>query len=102
MLLAPSAPHIAEELWHRLGNDFSVHLQSWSAWDPELTVEDTIQIVVQVNGKVRGHVNIPANTDEAAALSAARANDNTANYLDGKTIVKEIYVPGRLVNFVVR
>ncbi len=102
LLLAPSAPHIAEELWHRLGNDFSVHLQSWPAWDPEIAAEETMQIVVQVNGKVRGHIDIPADADEGAALSAARANDNAASHLEGQTIVKEIYVPGRLVNFVVR
>ncbi|HEX2282661.1 MAG TPA: leucine--tRNA ligase, partial [Thermomicrobiales bacterium] len=102
LLLAPSAPHIAEELWHRLGNEFSVHNQRWPEWSAELAAEDTIEIAVQVNGKVRGRVSLPAEADEATALSAAREDGNVASHLDGKSIVKEIYVPGRLINFVVR
>jgi len=89
-------------LWHRLGKEFSVHNQSWPAWNEELAAEDIIEIVVQVNGKVPGRVSLPAAADEATALSAARADANVAGQIEGKPIVKEIYVPGRLINFVVR
>ncbi|HMM42328.1 MAG TPA: class I tRNA ligase family protein, partial [Thermomicrobiales bacterium] len=102
LLLAPGAPYIAEELWSQLGKPFSVHTQAWPEWDEELAAEETIEIVVQVNGKVRGHVNLPPDTDEATALDAARANDRVAEHLAGKTVVKEVYVPRRLINFVVR
>ena len=102
LLLAPSAPHIAEELWHRMGYEFSIHNQSWPEWSEELAAEDTIEIVVQVNGKVRGRVALPADADQTAALTAARADDNVASHLEGKTTIKEIYVPGRLINFVVK
>ena len=102
LLLAPSAPHIAEELWHRLGNEFSVHNQTWPEWSEELAAEETIEIVVQVNGKVRGRVSLPAGAEQDAALSAARADANVAGHLEGTTTVKEIYVPGRLINFVVK
>ncbi len=102
LLLAPATPHLAEELWSRLGKEFSVHDQRWPEWSEELAAEDTLEIVVQVNGKVRGRVSLSADVDEAAALAAARADTHVASYLDGKTIVKEIYVAGRLINFVVR
>jgi leucyl-tRNA synthetase len=102
LLMAPAAPYMAEELWSRLDKPFSVHTQEWPTWSEELAAEDTIEVAVQVNGKVRGHIELPADAGEAEALSAAKANDRIRDYLDGKTIVKEIYVPGRLVNFVVR
>jgi leucyl-tRNA synthetase len=102
LLLAPGAPHIAEELWHRLGREYSVHTQPWPTWDEGLAAEDTIEIAVQVNGKVRDRVTLPAAASEADALAAAKASARVAEHVSGKTIVKEIYVPGRLINFVVR
>ena len=102
LLLAPGAPYISEELWSRLGKPFSVHTQAWPEWDEALAAEDTIEIAVQVNGKVRGHVSLPPDVDQAAALNAARASDRVAEHLAGKTLIKEIYVPGRLINFVVK
>ncbi|HUG16583.1 MAG TPA: leucine--tRNA ligase [Thermomicrobiales bacterium] len=102
LLLAPAAPHIAEELWQRLGREYSVHDQRWPAWDEALAAEDTIEIAVQVNGKVRGRLTLPADVDETHALATARVNERVAEHLSGATIVKEIYVPGRLINFVVR
>ena len=102
LMLAPSAPHIAEELWHRLGNEFSIHNESWPAWDEELAADDVIEIPVQVNGKVRGRITIPADAESDAALATARADENVARYLADGDVAKEIYVPGRLVNFVVR
>ncbi len=102
LLLAPGAPHVAEELWHRMGFPFSIHNESWPKWDPELAAEDTIEIAVQVNGKVRGRIELQADADQSSAIAAARADSHVAGHLEGKSIVKEIYVPGRLVNFVVR
>jgi leucyl-tRNA synthetase len=103
LLLAPAAPHIAEELWTAtLGLPFSVHQQSWPTWDEALAADETIEIVVQVNGKVRDRLQLAPDVAEADALLAARASQRVAEQLAGKTLVKEIYVPGRLVNFVVR
>jgi len=102
LLLAPITPHIAEELWERSGHTGSVHLQSWPEHDPAALVQDTVQLAVQVNGKVRGQVQVPADADQDAILAAARAEDNVARYLEGATVVREIVVPGRLVSFVVK
>lgn len=102
LLLAPGAPHVAEELWHRMGFEFSIHNQSWPEWNAELAADDTIEIAVQVNGKVRARIALPADANQQSAIATATADANVASHLDGKTIVKEIYVPGRLVNFVVR
>ena len=101
-LLAPFAPHIAEEMWHELGNQGSVHQSEWPVYDKEYLVEDSITIAVQVNGKLRGTVALPADSDEAAITAAAKADAKIAGNLDGKDIVKVIYVPGKLLNFVVR
>jgi leucyl-tRNA synthetase len=101
LLLAPAAPHIAEELWARMGNPFSVHQQAWPEWDPELAADEEIEIAVSVNGKVRGRLQIAPDAAESDVLAAAKADQRVAAYLTGP-LVKEIYVPGRLVNFVVR
>lgn len=100
-LLAPFAPHIAEELWQQLGNKGSVHTSDWPVWDEKYLIQDTITIVVQVNGKVRVNIEVPADSTEEAVLDAAKANDKVAGYLDGKDIKKSIYIPKKLVNFVV-
>ncbi|MEZ4569826.1 MAG: class I tRNA ligase family protein [Thermomicrobiales bacterium] len=102
LMLAPSAPHIAEELWSRMGYEYSIHQQSWPSWNEELAADDVIEIPVQVNGKVRGRITIPADAGSDDAIATARSEENVARYLDEGTIAKEIYVPGRLVNFVVR
>ena len=101
-LLAPIAPFVTEELWHRLGHDDSVHDQAWPTADTSLLVEDEVEVVVQVNGKVRGRITVPTGADEDTAVAAARADENVAGYLDEGTVVKTIVVPDRLVNFVVR
>lgn len=100
-LLAPFAPHIAEELWQQLGNKDSVHLSQWPIWDEELIKEALITLAVQINGKVRGEILVDADIDEAAAIEAAKNDEKIAGYLAGKKIKKEIYVPGRLVSLVV-
>ncbi|MFA7461275.1 MAG: leucine--tRNA ligase [Trueperaceae bacterium] len=101
-LLAPIAPHIAEELWHRLGEDGSVHLQSWPSFDPAALVSDTVTLAVQVNGKVRGQVEVPADATKDAIAAIAKAEPNVARHLEGKELAREIVVPGRLVSFVVK
>ncbi|HLU83767.1 MAG TPA: leucine--tRNA ligase, partial [Trueperaceae bacterium] len=102
LLMAPFTPHIAEELWERTGHADSVHLQAWPDFDPAALVEDTIQLAVQVNGKVRGQIKVPATADEATVLAAARTEENVARHIAGQTVVREIVVPGRLVSFVVK
>jgi leucyl-tRNA synthetase len=101
-LIAPIAPHLAEELWANLGNKKSVFDSKWPEYNSELIVEDTIELVIQINGKVRAKVETEATIDQEGALKLAKELDNIQKYLKGKKIVKEIYVPGRLVNIVVK
>jgi leucyl-tRNA synthetase len=100
LLLAPSAPHLAEELWHRLGHDQSVHVASWPKYDPALTVERQITLVVQVNGKVRDKIEAPADIGEDDAKQLALDSPRVQQQLNGATVRQVIYVPGRLVNIV--
>ena len=102
LLLAPSAPHLAEELWHRLGHTDSVHLQPWPQWNETLAAEEMITVVVQINGKVRDKFEAPADIEEQAAIQQALTSPRVARFLDGKEIVKAIYVTGKLVNIVVK
>ncbi|HMS76994.1 class I tRNA ligase family protein, partial [Gordonia sp. (in: high G+C Gram-positive bacteria)] len=98
-MLAPLAPHIAEELWHRLGHDGLLVRGPFPEADPALLVEDTIEIPVQVKGKVRSRIQVPADADETTLREAALADDKIAALLDGEPR-KVIIVPGRLVNIV--
>ncbi|NEO16545.1 MULTISPECIES: leucine--tRNA ligase [unclassified Moorena] len=100
-LLAPFAPHIAEELWHSLGNSSSIHNQPWLEYDPDALVADEITLVIQIKGKTRGTIQVPANSDKAALETYARESEVAQRYLEGKEIKKVIVVPGKLVNFVV-
>ncbi|MCB9529871.1 MAG: leucine--tRNA ligase [Myxococcales bacterium] len=100
-LVAPFAPHIGEELWQRLGHTRTLAYEPWPSYDESLTVAAAVTYAVQVNGKVRGQVELPVDVSKEAALAAARAEDNVARHLDGKTVRKEVFVPGRLINFVV-
>ncbi|MBA2693252.1 MAG: leucine--tRNA ligase [Rubrobacter sp.] len=101
LVLAPFAPHHAEEIWNELGEEKSVHLQSWPEWDEAAIFEETITLIVQVNGKVRDRIEAPADIEEEAAKELALASENVRAQMDGKKIRKAIYVPGRLVNLVV-
>ena len=101
-LIAPLAPHLGEELWARLGHEGGISYVPWPSYDAALIAEATITWAVQVNGKKRGDVELPAETDQATALAAARAVPNVARFLEGVQVVKEIVVPGRMVSFVVR
>jgi leucyl-tRNA synthetase len=100
-LLAPFAPHLAEELWSRLGGSGSIMLAGWPAYDPAKLVASTITVVIQVNGKHRGDVTVPVDVTEAQLIALARENPKAAPHLDGKTIKKTIYVKGRLINILV-
>lgn len=100
--LSPFAPHVAEEMWQRLGHDDLVCQSPWPVYDPDLVVDETIELVVQVNGKLRARIAMPAGTPKDEALAAARGDERLARWLDSKTVVKEIYVPDKLVNFVVK
>ena len=101
LILSPFAPHIAEELWERLGNAPSVSSVRWPSVNPDYLTRDEIDIAVQVNGKVRATIRIPADAAREAVLEEARRQENVQRHFDGKTVRKEVYVPGRIVNFVV-
>ena len=101
LLLCPFAPHMAEELWQKLGHASSLALEPWPAFDPALLVEESVEIMVQVNGKLRGKVTLPAGSAQADVVAAAKAASAVLPHVAGKTIRKEIYVPGKLVNLVV-
>ncbi len=102
LLLAPFAPHITEELWEELGYTGSIHKQSWPKFDENALVEEEITIVLQVNGKVRDKVQVPAEISGEELEKLMLASDKVNQYLEGKTVVKVISVPGKLVNIVVR
>jgi leucyl-tRNA synthetase len=99
--LAPFAPHIAEELWSRMGHEGSVHVERWLAHSQAALAVDAVELVVQINGKLRARVTVPTDVDEAGAVAAATADPNVAKHLAGKTIRKQIFVPGKLLSFVV-
>jgi leucyl-tRNA synthetase len=99
-MMAPVVPHIAEELWMRMGKPYSIHTQTWPEFDASAAAEDEITLIVQVNGKVRDRITMPADVDEEAAKTAALASPNVARILEGRTPKKVIVVPGKLVNIV--
>ncbi|HJS48008.1 MAG TPA: class I tRNA ligase family protein, partial [Gemmatimonadales bacterium] len=101
VMLAPFAPHFAEECWARLGHGTSIFDAAWPSWDEALTMEDRVEIVIQVNGKTRSRVAVARGAAEEAVLAAALADETARRFTDGKEIRKRIYVPGRLVNLVV-
>ena len=102
LCLAPSAPHIAEELWERMGRPYSVHTSKWPGWDAGLAQEESITLVVQVNGKVRDRITLAADISESDARTAAEDSARVQAHLVGKSVRKVIYVPEKLINFVVR
>ena len=101
-LLSPFAPHVAEELWEMLGGEGFVCRQPWPAYDESKTVADTIQMAVQVNGKVRANIMVPAGADNDAVTAAALADPKVQKFTGGMALVKTIVVPGRLVNLIVK
>ena len=101
-LLSPFAPHLTEEIYENLGGEGFLTVSEWPAYDEAKTVDETVEIGVQVNGKVRAAVSIPVNCDKETALTIAKENGRVASFLAGKKLVKEIYVPGKIMNFVVK
>ena len=100
LLTAPLAPHITEELWQRLGRKYSIHNASWPKFDAELARDETVEVVVQVNGKVRDRLTLAPDASEAEALAAAKASDKVAVFLGDRPMLRVVYVPGRLLNIV--
>jgi leucyl-tRNA synthetase len=101
VLLAPIAPHIPEELWSRRGNDSSVHLQAWPEADPDAAADQTVTLVVQVNGKVRDRIEVSPDIDEEAAVAAAMGAERIQDWLAKGEVRKVIARPPNLVNIVV-
>jgi len=101
LLLAPFAPHLAEELWQKLGHSHSLAYEPWPAFDPTKAAESSLEIVVQINGKVRAKIIVPSGTAATQLEALAFADENVRKYTDGKKIVKKIVVPDKLVNIVV-
>jgi leucyl-tRNA synthetase len=99
--IAPFAPHFAEELWQITGHPPSIFLQKWPRWDETYTRADTVTVAVQINGKLRGTVNVSADSPEEVVLKAATENSDVSRYLDGKQIRKQVYVKNRILNLVV-
>jgi leucyl-tRNA synthetase len=101
-LLSPFAPHLGEELWNVLGGSTTLAYEPWPKYDESLLVEDTVEIPVQIKGKLKAKLQVPNGLDAAALQAAAESDEAVKKLLEGKTVVKVIAVPGRMVNFVVR
>ena len=102
LLLAPMAPHMTEELWERTGGAYSIHQQEFPGWDEDLAADEVFTLVVQVNGKVRDKLEVPVGIPESEAQELALSSPRVQSFLDGKSVNKTVYVPGRLVNVVVQ
>ncbi|MGW8251263.1 MAG: class I tRNA ligase family protein, partial [Anaerolineales bacterium] len=100
VLLAPAAPHICEELWHLTGHQGSVHRQPWSTWDAELAREQVVEIAVQVNGRLRDVLQVPAEVGKAQVEYSALSLDRVQSHIAGKKVVRTIYVPGKVINII--
>jgi leucyl-tRNA synthetase len=102
ILIAPFAPHIAEELWEMLGQQGSVCDAQWPEWNEQYLVESLVKLGVAFNGKARFEIQFPADADNATIEQAVRADERTARYTEGKQIIKVIIVPKRMVNLVIK
>ena len=101
-MLSCITPHIGEEMWQLLGHEDTIAYEPWPTYDEAKLVEDTVTCVVQVNGKVRGTVVLPNGCDKEKAFEIAKADERIASFLEGKNLIKEIYVPNKIVNFVAK
>jgi leucyl-tRNA synthetase len=101
-LLCPFAPHISEEIWESIGSKGLCSVAEWPAYDEAKTVDATVEYAVQVLGKLRGTVTVNVSDDKDTVIAKAKAVDKVVPFLEGKTVVKEIFVPNKLVNFVVK
>jgi leucyl-tRNA synthetase len=102
MLIAPFAPHFAEEMWEKLGYENSIFTSKWPAFDEQALIRDTIEIAVQINGQVKFRINIPSDADNQQVQDMVTSDENYEAYLAGRNLVKFIYVKGRLANLVVK
>jgi len=100
LLLAPMAPHVTEEIWRALGHKTSVHLEPWPKFDPSLTRDETVTVVVQVNGKVRDRLTVPAGTSEADVRALALNSDAVKRHLDGNPPKKFIFIKDKMLSIV--
>jgi len=100
-LIAPLAPHLAEELWENLAQEYSIFNTEWPAYDEKYIEEDKVVLAIQVNGKLRGQLETDKSAEKDEIIAAAKKVENVNRHLEGKKIVKEIYVPNKLVSFVV-
>jgi leucyl-tRNA synthetase len=101
-MLAPFTPHVADHLWELLGKKGFLVRGPWPAFDPAIAREDEVTLAVQVNGKVRDQITVPAGASEDEVLAAAKSSAKVRVHLDGKSVVRELVVPGRIVNLVVK
>jgi len=101
-MLNPFAPHITEEMWQTAGFEGMLATAAWPAYDEAKCAESTIEIAVQVNGKLRSRLTVAADVTAADAIAAAKADEKTLPFIEGMQFVKELYVPGKLVNLVVK
>ena len=101
-LLAPFAPHLSEELWEGLREESSIFNTNWPNYDDSLIIDDTMTIAIQVNGKVRGNIEVDINIDKTRILILAKQNKNVSKFIEGTTLIKEIYVPNKLISLVVK
>ena len=101
-ILSPFAPHVAEEMWEELGGKGYCSLAAWPEWDESKTIDSTVEIPVQICGKLKFTIDLPADMGKDEAIAAAKADDRIKPFIDGKTIIKEICVPGKIINIVVK
>ena len=101
ILLSPFVPHLAEELWQKLGHKNSIFFEKWPRYDPKLIKEERVILVIQVNGKVRDKIEVEANISEDEAKELAISQEKVQKWIEGKDIKKVIFVPGKLINIVV-
>ena len=101
-ILAPFAPHFAEEEWSNLGLEYSIFNQAWPKFDASALVKDEVEIAIQVNGKIKAKINVSTDLDEEGIKAASLSNENVIASIEGKNVVKVIVIKGRLVNIVVK
>ena len=101
LCVSPFAPHLAEEIWSMLGNEATLAYETWPTYDEKMCEVKSVTMGVQVNGKVKGEIEIPKDADEAMARELALGNEKVAKFIEGKEIKKFVYVPGRIVNLVI-
>ena len=101
-LVAPFAPHVAEEVWEQLGGEGLLAIAEWPSFDEAKTVDSTIEVPVQICGKLRATITIAKDATAEEAIAAAKADEKVQEFLDGKNIIKEIYVPGKIINIVAK